>query len=154
MLLIRSIGRRLASVANNSNNLINSRPTDHLVTIEDSCLNRLKQILKKPADEFLRIHVETGGCSGFSYIFDIEPKDKIDQQEDLIIEREQYRVVVNKQVLPFIKGSHIQYNESLIKSSFKIINPIAETKCSCGSSFSVDFNKLQQGQQEQSQSTT
>lgn len=140
MIFIRLIGRRWASVAANNT-------TDHILHVKDSCLNRLKQILKKPSDEFLRIHVETGGCSGFSYIFEIEPSSKIDQQEDLIFEREQYRVVINKQVLPYMNGSQIEYHESLIKSSFRIINPIAETKCSCGSSFSVDFNKLKQQEQ-------
>lgn len=135
MIVIGSIGRRLASLASNS------LRTDY-ITIRDSCFNRLKQILKNSDDEYLRIHVETGGCSGFSYIFEIEPSDRINQQEDLIFARENYRIVINKQVLPFMKGSQIEYHESLIKSSFRVINPIAETKCSCGASFSVDFSKL------------
>lgn len=112
-----------------------------LITIKDSCLNRLKQILEKPTEEFLRIHVEAGGCSGFSYIFEIDNKP-VDQKEDIVFERDNYRVVINKEVLPLMKGSSIEFEESLIKSSFHVSNPIAETKCGCGSSFSVDLNKL------------
>lgn len=131
MLLIKSLGRWASTDAKN------------LITIKDSCLMRLKKILTKPQEEFLRIHVETGGCSGFSYLFEIESK-AIDPKEDLVFERENYRVVINKDILPYMRGSSIEYNESLIKSSFHVANPIAETKCSCGSSFSVDLNKLQQ----------
>lgn len=130
MLLIKSLGRLASTDAKN------------LITIKDSCLVRLKQILEKPQEQFLRVHVETGGCSGFSYLFEIENR-AIDPKEDLVFERENYRVVINRDVLPFMTGSSIEYNESLIKSSFHVANPIAETKCSCGSSFSVDLNKLQ-----------
>lgn len=170
MLLMRIIGRTLASqqhknfsltsstykINTNNNNhrsnsvnqnivIVNNNPKSALIsnqiTIKDSCLNRLKQILDNPNEQYLRIHVEAGGCSGFLYLFEIEPSEKINPSEDLIFQRDQYRIVVEKQELPYIQGSEIEYNESLIKSSFKIINPIADAKCSCGSSFSIDFAK-------------
>lgn len=115
---------------------------EKLIIINDSCLNRLRQILDRPEQELLRINVETGGCSGFSYVFSVEHEKQVQPEEDLIFERDNYRVVVNKDILPYIKGSTIDYHESLIKRSFQVINPIAETKCSCGSSFSIDLNKL------------
>lgn len=129
----------------NSNNTVDvsKNNNNNILTIKDSCLNRLKRILGNPNDKHLRINVEAGGCSGFLYLFDIETSEKLDPSEDLIVERDQYRVVIEKEVLPYIKGSQIEYEESLIKSSFKIINPIAESKCGCGASFSIDFNKKQ-----------
>lgn len=132
MLLIKLFGRLASTDAKN------------LITIQDSCLNRLKQILSKPDEEFLRVHVETGGCSGFSYLFQIENKQSIDDKEDLIFDRENYKVVINKNLLPYMKGSSIEYNESLIKTSFNVTNPIADTKCSCGTSFSINLSKIQQ----------
>lgn len=121
----------------------NQSPAD-LIKIDDSCLERLKKILTQPDREYLRINVETGGCSGFSYVFAIDYEQQIQADEDLIFKRDEYRVVVNKEILPFIKGSTVEYNESLIKSSFQIVNPIADSSCSCGSSFSVDLSRLQQ----------
>lgn len=112
------------------------------IIIEDSCLKRLREILDKPQEEYLRIDVETGGCSGFSYMFDIEKKDNLDPSNDLVIERDSYRIVINRDILPYMKGATIEYKESLIKSSFQVKNPVAETKCSCGASFSIDVNKL------------
>lgn len=144
MLFIKSLGR-LASTDSTANL---TSATKNLITIKDSCLNRLKQILDKPQEEFLRIHVETGGCSGFSYLFEIETKNQINPNEDLVFERDNYRVVVNKEILPYMKGSSIEFNESLIKSSFQIVNPVAETRCSCGSSFSIDLNKFNKKQQQ------
>lgn len=126
--------------------ITNREPQHHLATpiikIHDSCIDRLKQILDKPDEQLLRIHVETGGCSGFSYMFDIESKQAIDIEEDLVVNKDNYQIVINKQILPYIKGSEICYEQSLIKSSFSVKNPLAETKCSCGVSFSVDFNKI------------
>lgn len=162
MIFIRSLGR-LASSARSSTTLTpaaaskqfgsnktsstisnsgSSNSSNNLISIKDSCLNRLKQILEKPDKEFLRIQVETGGCSGFSYTFDIQNNTNINSDEDIIFERDQYRVVLSKDILPYMEGSSIEYTESLIKSSFQVTNPIAETKCSCGSSFSVDLSKL------------
>lgn len=125
---------------NNNNNIDNNK---NILTIKDSCLKRLERIIDKPDDKYLRINVEAGGCSGFLYLFDIETSENLNPSEDVIIKRNSYRVVIEKQVLPYIKGSQIEYEESLIKSSFKIINPIAESKCGCGASFSIDFNKKQ-----------
>lgn len=142
MLLLRTFGR-LASTTSTTT-ITETTGKNSLILIKDSCLNKLKQIIGRPEEEYLRIHVETGGCSGFSYMFEINNNNQsaIDPKEDLVFDREQYRIVVNRDILPYMKGSSIEYNESLIKSSFQVSNPIAETKCSCGSSFSVDFNKL------------
>jgi iron-sulfur cluster assembly accessory protein len=155
MIFIRSLGRsapiktiiraNISTHQSSSNQQQQHNTTDfkNLINIKDSCLNRLKQILDKPQEEFLRIQVETGGCSGFSYHFNIERNNNLNPDEDLIFERDNYRVVINKEVLTYMKGSSIEYTESLIKSSFQIVNPIAETKCSCGSSFSIDLSKIQ-----------
>lgn len=150
MLLLRTLGRLASIEATTSARFAstiasqqhqNNNSNSQLFTIKDSCLQRLKQILTKPQEEYLRIHVETGGCSGFSYMFEIEDKN-IDPKEDLVFERETYKVVINKDILPYMKGAAIEFDDSLMKSSFSIKNPIAETKCSCGTSFSVDFNKI------------
>ena len=128
MLLIKSLGRRLAST-DASKGLI----------IKPSCLNKLRQILKP--GEHLRLRVESGGCSGFLYFFEIATE--INSKEDLVYEEDNCKIVVSKTDLPYIKGSQIEYNDSLIKSSFEITNnPLAQKSCGCGSSFSVDINKI------------
>lgn len=121
---------------------VGTSQNNNLISIKDSCLDRLRLVLGEPEKQFLRIQVETGGCSGFSYVFAIEDNTKLNANEDLIFTRDHYRVVVSKDILPYIEGSSVEFNESLIKSAFQVINPVAETKCSCGSSFSIDLGKL------------
>ena len=157
MLLIKSLGRlastriqvaytasttpSVSSTFSSSATLLSSTLSNNSITIKDSCLKRLKQVLEKPQEEFLRIDVSEGGCSGFSYLFEIQG-DHIDSSEDLVFERDSYRVVIKKDIFPFMKGASIEFNESLIKSSFEVLNPVADTKCSCGSSFFVDLAKI------------
>lgn len=167
MLLVRTIGRLASTtsaaatttsqanvISKNSSTTTIQHQNQQILTIKDTCLTRLKQIIAKPEEESLRIHIEAGGCSGFSYSFVIEKFDSNEQSVnfnskttgdgDVIIDRDDYKIVINKDLIPYIKGSSIDYKESLIKSSFQIENPLAETKCGCGSSFSINLNKLQQ----------
>ncbi|XP_072895360.1 iron-sulfur cluster assembly 2 homolog, mitochondrial [Hemitrygon akajei] len=103
------------------------------VTLSDSCVKRLQKILEK--DEFLRVQVEGGGCSGFQYKFLL---DKTINSDDRIFEQDGVCVVIDSDSLEYLKGGTVDYSEELIRSSFQILhNPRAEHGCSCGSSFSI-----------------
>ena len=106
--------------------------------LSDSCVRRLQAILKDRSDK-LRVLVEGGGCSGFQYKFAIEKQNtSVDQEQDRIFEREGVQVIVDKDSLELLKGGTVDYQEELIKASFRILNnPNAEQGCSCGTSFSV-----------------
>jgi iron-sulfur cluster assembly accessory protein len=107
------------------------------LNFSDSCVRRLQTILKDKSEQ-LRVFVEGGGCSGFQYKFTIEPTTNINKEQDQIFERQGVHIVVDKDSLELLKGSTIDYQEELIKSSFRIINnPNAEQGCSCGTSFSI-----------------
>ena len=84
--------------------------------------------------ELLRIGVVGGGCSGFSYTFDLETETA---ETDLVIERDGARIAIDEASLPFLEGAEIDYADELIGASFKINNPNATAACGCGTSFSV-----------------
>ncbi|MEL7480542.1 MAG: iron-sulfur cluster insertion protein ErpA [Pseudomonadota bacterium] len=105
------------------------------ITLTQSAANRIKAILAKQTDAtMLRVSVDGGGCSGFSYKFDFE---SVAADDDLIVERDGAKVAIDEMSLEFLKGSEIDYATELIGSAFKINNPNATASCGCGTSFSI-----------------
>jgi len=84
--------------------------------------------------DFLRVAVEGGGCSGFSYKFDFA---EAANDDDLVLKRDGAKVVIDEMSLEFLAGSEIDYVNELIGSAFKINNPNATANCGCGTSFSI-----------------
>jgi iron-sulfur cluster insertion protein len=81
----------------------------------------------------LRVAVDGGGCSGFQY--DIKLDDPVD--DDLILESEGQKVVIDAISLPFLTDAVIDYSQELIGARFIIENPNATSSCGCGTSFSM-----------------
>lgn len=101
--------------------------------ISNTCLNRLKELAQ--SKKYLRIFVDSGGCSGFEYKFTI---DTAINPDDQIIEKNGCRVLVDTDSLDFLKGATLDYYEELIRTGFRIIdNPNAGIGCSCGTSFGL-----------------
>jgi iron-sulfur cluster assembly accessory protein len=105
------------------------------VTVSQSAAARINEIIAlEPLMRLLRVSVEGGGCSGFQYKFDLVEKPSPD---DLVIERDQARVLVDPVSLEFLNGAEIDFVDSLIGAAFKIHNPNVTASCGCGTSFSV-----------------
>lgn len=82
----------------------------------------------------LRVSVDSGGCSGFAYQFELD--DEV-LDDDTVFERSGAKVVVDEISLELISGSSIDYKMELIKRAFVVDNnPNAEQGCGCGISFS------------------
>ena len=82
----------------------------------------------------LRVSVEGGGCSGFSYKFDLVEQPEAD---DIVIERSGATILIDPVSVPYIQGSEPDFVDDLIGASFKVKNPNATASCGCGTSFSL-----------------
>ncbi|XP_022125424.1 iron-sulfur assembly protein IscA-like 2, mitochondrial [Pieris rapae] len=103
------------------------------VLLSETCVKRLKELCTDKI--FLRLCVESGGCSGFQYKFHLD--DQL-SNEDKIFEKEGVKLVIDETSLDYIKGSTIDYHTELIRSAFRVVqNPNADIGCSCGASFSI-----------------
>ena len=105
------------------------------VTVSASAAAKINAIMAKEGfDKYLRVSVNGGGCSGFEYKFGFAdaPED-----DDLVVERDGAKVVIDEISLEFLTGSEIDYVNELIGAAFKIHNPNATANCGCGTSFSI-----------------
>jgi len=103
--------------------------------ISNSCVKRLAELgQKKEGSVYLRVMVDSGGCSGFQYTFSLEDTQG---KEDRLFEKDGAKVVVDEVSWDFLKGATVDYEEEMIRRAFAVIdNPNVEAGCGCGVSFS------------------
>ena len=104
------------------------------LSISASAARRLHKVLGGDAGAALRISVNGGGCSGFSYGFDL---DKTRAEDDFVATRDGATVVVDAVSLEMIKGAELDFVDDLMGRAFKVKNPNATASCGCGVSFSL-----------------
>lgn len=95
------------------------------------------QLNKMGVDEnkYLRISVQSGGCSGNSYDATIE--EELKEQDDIYYDEGAIRVIADQYSSLFIDGLNIDYSDDLIEPGFRLTNGNASGSCGCGASFSV-----------------
>jgi iron-sulfur cluster insertion protein len=107
-----------------------------MITITESAAGKIKEVVEEEGnlDLKLRMFVQGGGCSGFSYGFTL---DEIANNDDFEIEAHGIKMLVDSISLQYVQGATVDYTEDIEGSQFTIKNPNAQTTCGCGSSFSV-----------------
>lgn len=105
------------------------------VTLSEAAAKRIAAVVASDTDKSsLRVSVEGGGCSGFSYKFDL---DRDPQSDDIVISRDGATVLIDPVSIVYMAGSEIDFVDNLLGQSFQIKNPNAVASCGCGTSFSV-----------------
>jgi len=108
---------------------------DTSFSVTESAAKRIAFLAAREARPvMMRVAVSGGGCSGFQYNFSFEEGRNDD---DLLIERNGARVLVDSTSLELLKGSELDYVEEMVGSSFQVKNPNATSSCGCGNSFSI-----------------
>ena len=109
--------------------------TQPSITLSPRAVHRIAELLRsEPAPSLFRVTVEGGGCSGFQYRFDLVTERAPD---DVLVERDGARVVVDPISLGFMQGAELDFVDDLIGAQFKLNNPNVTASCGCGTSFSV-----------------
>ncbi len=108
------------------------------VHVTDRAAKRIRVALAKegisPEEGGLRLGVKGGGCSGLTYsiAFDTQPRER-----DRIFEFGGVRVFVDPKSFVYLRGTTLDYEETLMRQGFNFINPNSTRSCGCGTSFSV-----------------
>lgn len=101
--------------------------------VTDRAYERLAEIGAAENGQGLRVAVEGGGCSGFQYEIRLDAP----AEDDLVLESNGEKVMVDSVSLPFLENAVIDFTEELIGARFVIENPNATSACGCGTSFSM-----------------
>ena len=83
---------------------------------------------------FVRVGVESGGCSGLSYKLDF---DNVLKPEDKVFEDGGIKIAVDKKSFLYIVGMELDFSDGLNGKGFQFMNPNASRTCGCGESFAV-----------------
>lgn len=106
------------------------------ITVTDACVKRLKKLVAlRGTPIFLRIFVDSGGCSGFQYTFTVV--DSAEEGDNLVC-RDGVGVLIDEVSWDFVKGATIDFEQEMIRQAFTVTNnPNTENGCGCGSSFNL-----------------
>jgi iron-sulfur cluster assembly accessory protein len=108
-----------------------------MIRLTEMAVSKVKGILEQEKaslpDGGLRIYVQGGGCSGFSYGMVLDEVTEGDQ----IFETEGIKVIVDPMSLRYLEGAEVDYKEDLMGGGFAIKNPNASSTCGCGHSFNT-----------------
>ncbi len=106
------------------------------IIFSDNAAKKVLDLIQEEKNDNLklRVYIIGGGCSGFSYGFTFDEKNK---EGDSSVEKNGVQLVVDPMSYQYLIGATVDYLEDLQGSRFIIHNPNAKTTCGCGSSFSV-----------------
>ena len=107
-----------------------------MINISNTAKERLFYLLDKDNEkkQFVRVGVESGGCSGLSYKLDFDDKKNDD---DELIEDNGIKLLVNKKSFLYLVGTTLEFSDGLNGKGFVFNNPNANRTCGCGDSFSL-----------------
>ena len=87
-----------------------------------------------PTNDFVRVGVKSGGCSGLSYDLKF---DKENQDGDKVFVDNDVKIIVDKKSFLYLIGTTLEYSGGLNGTGFVFNNPNANRTCGCGESFSL-----------------
>ena len=107
-----------------------------MVTISNDAKNKLLSLMDKgdPEKRYVRVGVESGGCSGLSYYLDFDSKVL---STDKVFENNEITLLVDEKSYLYIVGTTLGYSGGLNGKGFVFENPNASRTCGCGESFAV-----------------
>jgi iron-sulfur cluster assembly protein len=105
------------------------------ITLTENAANHIRRSLEKRGKGVaLRLGVKKVGCSGFAYTFDYA--DEVGAN-DALFESNDAAVVVDKESLPFLDGTTLDFVKEGFKETFRFENPNVKSQCGCGESFNI-----------------
>ncbi len=109
-----------------------------MIKVSDTAKDKVTQLMTEdgfdPKNDYVRVGVKSGGCSGLSYDLTF---DKKQEENDKVFEENDVRIIVDKKSFLYLVGTTLEYSGGLNGKGFVFNNPNANRTCGCGESFSL-----------------
>lgn len=109
-----------------------------MIKVSDQAKVKAVQLMTEdgfnPAEDYIRVGVKSGGCSGLEYVLGFDNKQN---ETDQIFEDNGIKIVVEKKSILYLAGTVLEYSGGLNGKGFVFNNPNASRTCGCGESFSL-----------------
>lgn len=109
-----------------------------MIKVSDHAKEKAIQLMTedgfKPFEDFIRVGVKSGGCSGLEYVLKFD-KEKTDA--DQVFEDNGIKIIIDKKSILYLAGTTLEYSGGLNGKGFIFNNPNANRTCGCGESFSL-----------------
>ena len=104
------------------------------IQLTDNAAQRVEHFLEKEGGRALRLGVRKTGCSGWAYEVSIASELGKDDQ---VFEDKGVEIVIDRDSLPYLQGSKIDFTINGLNRTFQFDNPNATDECGCGESFTI-----------------
>ncbi|MEZ4386021.1 MAG: iron-sulfur cluster assembly accessory protein [Candidatus Krumholzibacteriia bacterium] len=108
-----------------------------MIQLTETAVSEFQRLMKDQGtpEAFVRIGVESGGCSGLQYTMDFATAAT---DADAVFEQPGgVKVVVDRASLASIDGLTVDFSTKLMGGGFRFQNPNAARSCGCGTSFKL-----------------
>ena len=109
-----------------------------MIKVSDIAKRKVVELMKEdgfePENDYVRVGVKSGGCSGLSYDLNF---DKEKKEGDQVFEDNTIKILVDKKSFLYLVGTTLDYSGGLNGTGFVFKNPNAQRTCGCGESFSL-----------------
>lgn len=109
-----------------------------MIKVSEKAKNKVIELMTddgfNPANDYVRVGVKSGGCSGLSYDLKF---DKGQIEGDKVFEDNGVKIIVDKKSFLYLIGTTLEYSGGLNGTGFVFNNPNANRTCGCGESFSL-----------------
>ncbi len=105
------------------------------ISLSDSAAERVANHLESRGKGLgLRLGVQKTGCNGFAYVVNFA--DEVNASDE-VFESHGLQIVVDREALALIDGTHVDFVKEGLNEAFRFVNPNAAGECGCGESFNV-----------------
>ena len=109
-----------------------------MIKVSETAKNKVLELMQDdgfdPTNDYVRVGVKSGGCSGLSYDLKF---DKSQIEGDKLFEDNGVKIVVDTKSFLYLIGTTLEYSGGLNGTGFVFSNPNANRTCGCGESFSL-----------------